>query len=162
MTVSVCRIAFVALALGLSIASDSTAEVTLLAVGDLNESHAGDNAVPDRGPNAMPFDSAIDDTATYINRLHAITMGLVPNQTGTGLPYRLTLRLQATTLLWSHDQFVYGTGSGLGVPSGVPPINNVVLHFLPDAPKTSMPARTQAIRPTHGWTLKAFAFPTTD
>src|SRR5262245_44204075 len=25
-------------------------------------------AVPDRGPNAQPYDSAVDDTASYINR----------------------------------------------------------------------------------------------
>src|SRR5579862_4618052 len=87
-------------------------------------------ALPDRGPNAVPFDSNIDDTASYINRFHTITMELVPNTTGTGLPFTLTPQLRATTLLWSLTPLVYGTGNGLGVGSGVPPINNFFLHFF--------------------------------
>ena len=58
-------------------------------------------ALPDRGPNAMPYDSNIDDTASYINRFHTITMDLQPNTSGTGLPFTLTPTLRATTLLWS-------------------------------------------------------------
>jgi len=87
-------------------------------------------ALPDRGPNAVPFDSNIDDTASYINRFHTITMNLVPNTTGTGLPFKLNPQLHATTLLWSLTPLVYGTGNGLGVGSGVPPINNFFLHFF--------------------------------
>ena len=37
-------------------------------------------ALPDRGPNAVPFDSLIDDTVTYIPRFHTITMDLQPNK----------------------------------------------------------------------------------
>jgi hypothetical protein len=51
--------------------------------------YASDNTfltLPDRGPNAFPFDSNIDDTASYINRFHTISMELVPNRTGPGLP----------------------------------------------------------------------------
>ena len=141
------------------------AQVTLLAVGTLNESKAGpwadlsgltyplENgvpanmlggfgsaiayaggrtflALPDRGPNAVPFDSAIDDTASYINRFHTITMHLKPNTTGTGLPFLLTPKLRDTTLLYSHRSLVYGTGDGLGVGSGVPPINTHFKHYF--------------------------------
>ena len=87
-------------------------------------------ALPDRGPNAVSFDAAIDDTASYINRFHTITMDLEPNTSGTGLPFTLTPTLRATTLLWSFTPLVYGTGAGLGVGSGVPPINNFFLHFF--------------------------------
>lgn len=87
-------------------------------------------ALPDRGPNAVPFDSAIDDTASYINRFHTITMDLSPNTTGAGLPFTLTPTLRATTLLWSLTPLVYGTGNGLGVGSGVPPVNNFFQHFF--------------------------------
>ncbi|HTT65654.1 MAG TPA: hypothetical protein VMG35_27585, partial [Bryobacteraceae bacterium] len=48
--------------------------------------HASGNtfvAVPDRGPNAVSFDSALDDTVSYVNRIHTITMNLEPNTTGT-------------------------------------------------------------------------------
>jgi len=155
----------IALSLGLIIAPQSQAQISLLAVGTLNDSRAGSFAdlsgltynlengrpanllggfgsgiayasgntflaLPDRGPNALPFDSAVDDTASYINRFQTITMELDPNTTGAGLPFTLTPKLRATTLLWSLTPLVYGTGSGLGVGSGVPPINNFFQHFF--------------------------------
>jgi hypothetical protein len=154
-----------AFAVGLLTAACSQAQVTLLAVGTLDQSRAGsftdlsglndklENgapanllgglgsaiayasgntflALPDRGPNAIPFDSAIDDTASYINRFHTITMDLDPNTSGTGLPFTLTPTLRATTLLWNLGPLVYGTGTGLGVGSGVPHINNFLQHYF--------------------------------
>ena len=87
-------------------------------------------ALPDRGPNAVEFDDAIDNTASYVNRFHTVKMELVPNKSGTGLPFTLTPELKATTLLWSFTPLTYGTGDGLGVGSGVPPINNFFQHFF--------------------------------
>jgi hypothetical protein len=87
-------------------------------------------ALPDRGPNAVEFDDAIDNTASYINRFHTIRMNLTPNTSGSGLPFTLTPELRSTTLLWSLTPLVYGDGAGLGVGSGVPPINNFLLHFF--------------------------------
>jgi hypothetical protein len=87
-------------------------------------------ALPDRGPNAVEFDDAIDSTASYINRFHTIKMELVPNKSGSGLPFTLTPELQETTLLWSLTPLVYGNGNGLGVGSGVPKINNFFQHYF--------------------------------
>jgi hypothetical protein len=87
-------------------------------------------ALPDRGPNAVEFDDAIDNTASYINRFHTVEMNLVPNTTGSGLPFVLTPELKATTLLWSLTPLVYGTGAGLGVGSGVPHLNNFFQHYF--------------------------------
>jgi len=161
----VCRSALLGIALGLSTASYVDAQVTLLAVGSLTQSDAGQNAdlssltyklengapanllgglgsgityagsdtflaLPDRGPNAISYNSAIDDTSSYINRFHTITMALTPNPNSKTLPFTLIPRLSGTTLLWSATNLFYGTGAGLGVPSGVPPINNVVQHFF--------------------------------
>jgi hypothetical protein len=59
--------------------------------------YAGKNAflaLPDRGPNAVAFDDAIDSTASYINRFHTVTMDLNPNNSG-GLPFSLTPTLRA-------------------------------------------------------------------
>jgi len=42
-------------------------------------------ALPDRGPNAIPYDSNIDDMASYINRFHTISMDSQPNTSGTGV-----------------------------------------------------------------------------
>jgi Esterase-like activity of phytase len=152
------------LTLCLSLSTPANAQISLLAVGELTSSRAGNYtdlsglhynlengvratelggfgsaiayagnntflALPDRGPNAVEFDDAIDNTASYINRFHTVTMDLEPNTSG-GLPFSLTPTLRATTLLWSLTPLVYGTGSGLGVGSGVPPINNFFLHFF--------------------------------
>ena len=87
-------------------------------------------ALPDRGPNAVPFDPAIDDTVSYINRFHTITMELNPSTTGAGLPFTLTPELRATTPLWSLTPLVYGSGQGLDVGSGVPSSNNFLQHFF--------------------------------
>lgn len=95
--------------------------------------YAGNNtylALPDRGPNAVEFDDAIDNTASYINRFHTIQMQLEPNNSGTGLPYTLTPELKETTLLWSLSPLVYGSGEDLGVGSGVPKPNNFLQHFF--------------------------------
>ncbi len=87
-------------------------------------------ALPDRGPNAVSYDANIDDTVSYINRFHTIEMHLTPNHSGTGFPYTLTPELEKTTLLWSLTPLVYGTGEGLGVGSGRPPLNNFFQHFF--------------------------------
>ncbi len=87
-------------------------------------------ALPDRGPNAVAFDPDIDDTASYINRFHTIKMELERNESSAGLPYTLHPKLEATTLLSSLTPLHYGSGDGLGVGSGVPPINNFFLHYF--------------------------------
>jgi Esterase-like activity of phytase len=87
-------------------------------------------ALPDRGPNAIPFDSAIDDTTSYINRFHTIEMELNSSYNPGGLPFTLVPRMINTTLLWSGSDLVYGTGANLGVPPGVPPINDLLHHFF--------------------------------
>src|ERR1700755_74597 len=81
-------------------------------------------AVPDRGPNAVEYNDAIDNTASYINRFHTVKMDLKANKSGSGLPYNLTPELESTTLLWSLTPLKYGNGDGLGVGSGKPPVNN--------------------------------------
>jgi hypothetical protein len=97
-------------------------------------------ALPDRGPNAVPFDSLIDDTVSYIPRFHTVTMDLKPNS-GAGLPFTLTPKLRNTTLLFSLTPLVYGTGAGLAVGSGVPPQNNFLFHFFSGRSDNFDPAR---------------------
>ena len=87
-------------------------------------------AIPDRGPNAVPYDATVDNTVSYINRFHTITMDLKPNTSASGLPFTLVPTLRSTTLLWSLTPLVYGSGTGLGVGSGVPKVNNFLQHFF--------------------------------
>jgi hypothetical protein len=118
---------------GLTYALENSAPANLLGGLGSGLSYAGGNAflaLPDRGPNAIPFNSLIDDTASYINRFHTINMELSSKPNALGLPFSVTPKMQATTLLWSRSPLVYGTGSGLNVGSGVPPVNNFMQHFF--------------------------------
>ena len=87
-------------------------------------------ALPDRGPNALEFNDAVDNTVSYVNRFHTVHLELKPNHSGNGLPFELTPELERATLLWSVTPLRYGTGTGLGIGSGVPPINNWVQHYF--------------------------------
>jgi hypothetical protein len=86
-------------------------------------------AVPDRGPNAVSFDSLVDDTVSYIPRFHTLKMNLQPNG-GQGLPFTLTPTLDATTLLSSSSPLVYGSGDGLGVGPGAPAPNTPSRNYF--------------------------------
>jgi len=79
-------------------------------------------AVPDRGPNATPYNTAVDDTVSYTSRFHSISMSLTPNG-GPGLPFNLTPTLLGTTLLWNAGALAYGSGAAVGLRSGAPAQN---------------------------------------
>lgn len=103
--------------------------------------YAGGNTfvgVPDRGPNATPFNAAVDDTASFISRFQTIDMGLTLNAPGSVLPFSLTPTLTQTTLLFSPTALNYGTGAGLGnridgvtpIGSGAPSINTTAAYYF--------------------------------
>jgi hypothetical protein len=117
---------------GLSYALENGASSSLLGGMGSGIAWASGNtflALPDRGPNAISFDSLIDDTASYIPRFQAVQMKLAANS-GTGLPFTLQPVLQKTTLLSSPTPLVYGTGTGLGVGIGIPPVNTGTNHYF--------------------------------
>jgi hypothetical protein len=85
-------------------------------------------ALPDRGPNAKPYNSLVDDTASYINRFHTFHLSLAPSG-NPDLPFTLTTMLIGTTLLSSFTPLYYGSGAGLGLGSGAPALNRVDRTF---------------------------------
>ena len=88
-------------------------------------------AVPDRGPNAIPYNDAIDNTASYIPRFQTIEMKLEPNtDPSSSLPFTLTPQLKATTLLRSFFPLVYGDGKTFNVPDGAPKPNGLFRFFF--------------------------------
>jgi len=91
-------------------------------------------ALPDRGPNANPYNSLVDDTVSYIARFQTLNLSLAPSADPlTGLPFTLTPMLTNTTLLSSPTPLVYGSGAGLGnqidgvtpLGSGAPALNAI-------------------------------------
>src|SRR4051812_1956767 len=80
-------------------------------------------AVPDRGPNAVPFNPAVDDTATYIDRVQTLYMQLERSAPGAALPFALTPHLLDTTLLRSAAPLHYGAGADVGLADGTPGLN---------------------------------------
>jgi hypothetical protein len=80
-------------------------------------------ALPDRGPNATPYNTTLSDTASYIPRFHTLRMQLAASAPGSALPLTLTPILQSTTLLSSGSSLVYGNGTAAGVAPGAPALN---------------------------------------
>jgi hypothetical protein len=81
-------------------------------------------ALPDRGPNAVTYNTAVDNTTSYIPRFHTLTMTL---STGTGsLPMDLSVALTGTKLLYSPKPLVYGAVIGSGAPS----INDATHYYF--------------------------------
>ncbi|WP_198118810.1 esterase-like activity of phytase family protein [Massilia rhizosphaerae] len=68
-------------------------------------------ATPDRGPNATPWNAALDDTTSYIPRFQTLQLGLAKNTGGTGLGWTLTPTLSATTLMYSATPLAYAAGA---------------------------------------------------
>lgn len=69
-------------------------------------------ALPDRGPNAVAWNSGVADTSSYIPRLQVMTLDLSAMPSG-GLPFTLTPTLRGTTLLYATDSLNYGAAPSL-------------------------------------------------
>src|SRR5882724_3027973 len=91
-------------------------------------------ALPDRGPNANPYNPLVDDTVSYIVRFQTFNLSLAPSFDPVNrLPFTLTPMLTNTTLLSSPSPLTYGSGAGLGnqidgvtpLGSGAPALNTI-------------------------------------
>jgi len=108
-------------------------------------------ALPDRGPNAKPYNPLVDDTVSFIARFQTLNLSLAPAADPlTGLPFTLTPMLVDTTLLSSPTPLVYGDGAGLGfqidgvtpLGSGAPALNAVDhTHYFTGRSDNFDPAR---------------------
>jgi hypothetical protein len=87
-------------------------------------------ALPDRGPNAVPYNGCMDDTVKYVNRFHTFHLSLAPTSSDSTSPFPVTLTpmLVGTTLLSSRTPLVYGAGCG-SAGDGAPDLNKVDHRF---------------------------------
>jgi hypothetical protein len=74
-------------------------------------------SLPDRGPNAVEYNSDIDDTTSYVPRFQTLRLRLEKAAEGSALPYMLETTLRKTTLLWSRQPLAYAA-------DGAPAIND--------------------------------------
>jgi len=87
-------------------------------------------ATPDRGPNATPYNAAVDDTVSYISRFQTVNMTLAPSSSGAALPMTLVPVITQTTLLSSSQPLVYGSGAGLNLGTGAPASNSASTFYF--------------------------------
>ncbi len=74
--------------------------------------------LPDRGPNAVAWNSDLSDTTSYVPRFHTLQLDLAQRaDTARGLPFTLTPKVTRTTLLFSLLPLNYGPA----VPAGNKP-----------------------------------------
>jgi len=106
-------------------------------------------ALPDRGPNAVSYDAAVDDTTSYIPRFHTLRMALRPAGPDAALPFALTPTLERTTLLWDAYGLYYGDGRAANLPDGTPRANHGFRHYFTGRSDNADPARGS------GWMLDA-------
>jgi hypothetical protein len=75
-------------------------------------------SIPDRGPNANPWNPAVDDTTSFVPRFHTLDLVLTP-AVGGSLPFELNVTLQNTTPLWTNHKLNYGPVAPLQKSTGV-------------------------------------------
>ena len=80
-------------------------------------------ALPDRGPNATPWNAGVDNTTSYIPRLHTLQLQLSATSSGSVLPFTLTPTLTRTTLLSSPSPLIYGA-------QGAPSLNSANRYYF--------------------------------
>jgi hypothetical protein len=90
--------------------------------------------IPDRGPNASPYNPLVDDTTSYIARFHTLRLQLKKAHRGSALPLVLAPELNKTTLLWDRQPLVYGV-------NGTPALNTPTRHYLSGRSDNFDPAR---------------------
>src|SRR5689334_8062256 len=106
--------------------------------------HAGGNtfvALPDRGPNAQPYNAAVDETTSYIPRFHTLRLQLKQSPRDAALPFELSAKLKDTTLLFSAEPLVYGSGIAAGLPNGAPALNRRRKNYFSGRSDNFDPAR---------------------
>jgi hypothetical protein len=81
-------------------------------------------ALPDRGPNALVYNTGVDHTTSYIPRFQSLHLSLAPADAGAPLPFVLTPFVTDTTLLSSLTPLYYGDGKAYGLPNGAPALNS--------------------------------------
>jgi len=104
-------------------------------------------ALPDRGPNAVAWNSAVDDTTSYIPRFQTLQLSLSASSSGA-LPYTLTPTLEQTTLLYSSTPLNYGPVTPALNSAGKYYFSGRSDNFVPGLSTNPMNARldTESIR----------------
>ncbi len=102
--------------------------------------------LPDRGPNATVYNTAVDNTASFIPRIQTVKMKLVPAAGGWKVE---TQGVTATTLLYSATPLAYGDGKAYGLPPGQPALNSAERFYFSGRSDNYDPAKN-SLDPANG------------
>lgn len=86
-------------------------------------------ALPDRGPNASPYNSAVDNTTSFVSRFQTLRIKLSQQPEGSNLPIAVNVELTATTPLFSTTPLTYAQASQ-GLPEGTPRSNGHSKYYF--------------------------------
>lgn len=115
-------------------------------------------ALPDRGPNAVSYNSQIDDTVSYIDRVQTFQMTLTPSNGSR--PFTLTPTLTATTLLSSPTPLSNGGNYFTGKSDGFSPsgtsLNPLNSRLDPESIRVSNDGRSVFTSDEYGPYIRQF------
>lgn len=121
-------------------------------------------AVADRGPNAVPYNSSVDDTASYIDRFHEINLSITQAAGGS---WSITPTLAKTTLLSSATPLVgsasndnpnktYFTGLSSGFDATTSSANPNNMRLDPEAIRVAKSGNSVFISDEYGPSINEF------
>jgi len=79
-------------------------------------------AIPDRGPNAAPYNGSVDDTVSFVSRFQTLRIKLSEQPKGANLPIAVDIELIATIPLFSATPLTYAKATA-SLPGGTPRLN---------------------------------------
>jgi len=86
-------------------------------------------ALPDRGPNASPYNGSVDDTVSFVSRFQTLRIKLSEQPEGPNLPIAVSVELIATTPLFSIKPLTYAK-AGPSLPDGTPKLNTRAKYYF--------------------------------
>lgn len=86
-------------------------------------------ALPDRGPNASPYNRSVDDTTSFVARFQTLRVKLAQQPEDSNLPIAVSVELTATTPLFSTTPLTYAQANQ-GLRDGTPRSNGHSKYYF--------------------------------
>ena len=100
-------------------------------------------AIPDRGPNAAPYNGSVDDTVSFVSRFQTLRIKLSEQPEGLNVPIAVSVELTATIPLFSVKPLTYAKASQ-GLRDGTPKLNARSKYYFTGRSDNFDPSRPSA------------------